>query len=84
MLISLQALRRIDTFLSKIPISSIAAAWVLTTVIRNVGIVESTNASRLQEIKPLDLLRRIEKPLAYMVGGVTIIWTLERTAVFWS
>ncbi|MCH7817109.1 MAG: HupE/UreJ family protein [Proteobacteria bacterium] len=62
----------------------ITAVLIITTIISHIGIAETTNASLLQAIKPLDLLRRIEKPLAYIVGGISIIWTLERTAVFWT
>jgi len=66
----------------------ISSVWVLTTFIGKVGfkvgLIGSANPSPPKAIRPLDWLRRIEKPLAYAVGGITIIWTVERTLVFWS
>ena len=41
-----------------------------------------TNISRGRKLKPLDWLSRIEKPLAYGIGGVTMLWTIERVIVF--
>lgn len=34
--------------------------------------------------RPLDWLQTLEKPMAYAVGSVTIIWTIERTLLFAS
>jgi hydrogenase/urease accessory protein HupE len=62
----------------------IATVWVITSIIGYLSFIGSANSRQLKEIKPLDWLRRIEKPLAYTVGGTTIIWTVERTMVFWS
>jgi hydrogenase/urease accessory protein HupE len=62
----------------------IATVWVITSIIGYLSFIGSANSRQLKEIKLLDWLRRIEKPLAYTVGGTTIIWTVERTMVFWS
>ena len=62
----------------------IATVWVITSIIGYLSFIGSANLRQLKEIKPFDWLRRIEKPLAYTAGGTTIIWTVERTMVFWS
>ncbi|NOQ63360.1 MAG: HupE/UreJ family protein [Methyloprofundus sp.] len=36
------------------------------------------NAQLAQNLKPL------EKPVAYMIGGVTVFWTLQRVVGFWA
>ncbi len=39
---------------------------------------------RSSETKPGDWLRRIEKPVAYTVGVLAMLWTTERVLTFWS
>ncbi len=34
-------------------------------------------------IRPIDWMKKIEKPLAYAVGGVAMLWTIERVTAFW-
>jgi hydrogenase/urease accessory protein HupE len=46
------------------------AVWLITKVFR------------ARKKKALDWLSRIEKPLAYGIGGVTMLWTVERIIVF--
>ena len=35
-------------------------------------------------VAPVDWLNKIEKPLAYSVGGVAMFWTTERIVAFWN
>ena len=50
----------------------LAVVWIITKALRGI------------ELKPLDWLRSIEKPLAYCVGSITMLWTVERVMMFWS
>ena len=61
----------------------IATVWVMASIIGTLSFSERANSRQVKELQPLDWLRRIEQPLAYTVGGITIIWTVERTMVFW-
>ena len=38
---------------------------------------------RTFHIHSIDDIRRLEKPIAYGVGGITMMWTVERVMVFW-
>ena len=49
----------------------LSAVWMITKTLQGI------------ELKPLDWLRRIEKPLAFGVGSITMLWTVERVMVFW-
>ncbi len=62
----------------------IATVWVITTVMGSWGKLRGVSVSSQQQIRPLDWLRLVEKPLAYSVGAIAMIWTVERTMVFWS
>ncbi len=62
----------------------IATAWIVTSLIGALSVVDTANSRHETELEPLDWLRRIEQPLAYTVGGITMVWTVERTMVFWS
>ncbi len=62
----------------------IATVWVITSILGTLGFIGTANSRQVAELEPLDWLRRIEKPLAYTVGGITSIWTVERIMVFWS
>ncbi len=59
----------------------IVAVWVTTMGLKKLN---GASSNSQQEVRPLDWLLRLEKPLAYMVGSITIIWTVQRTMVFWS
>ncbi len=59
----------------------IVAVWIVTTGVNYRGAGQIVDAQR---VTPLDLLRRAEKPVAYLVGGVAMIWTVQRTMVFFS
>ena len=50
----------------------LSMVWIVTMVLRRVG------------VKRLDWLPRIEKPLAYSVGSITMVWTIERVMAFWN
>jgi hydrogenase/urease accessory protein HupE len=39
---------------------------------------------RTFHIHSVDDIRRLEKPIAYGVGGITMMWTVERVMVFWG
>jgi len=56
----------------------ITGVWVVTIFLRKIGKLEDVH------LKPIDWLRRIEKPISYMVGSVTVMWTAERVTAFWS
>jgi len=62
----------------------IATVWVITSIMGALSGMEGASPRRVEGITSLEWLRRIEQPLAYTVGGITIIWTVERTMVFWS
>jgi len=62
----------------------IATVWVITSIMGALSGMEAASSRRVKGITSLEWLRRIEQPLAYTVGGITIIWTVERTMVFWS
>jgi hydrogenase/urease accessory protein HupE len=62
----------------------IATVWVITSIMGALSGMEGASSRRVKGITSLEWLRRIEQPLAYTVGGITIIWTVERTMVFWS
>jgi hydrogenase/urease accessory protein HupE len=62
----------------------IATVWVITSIMGALSGMEGASSRRVEGITSLEWLRRIEQPLAYTVGGITIIWTVERTMVFWS
>ena len=34
-------------------------------------------------IQSIDWMKKIERPLAYTVGGVAMFWTIERVTAFW-
>ena len=55
----------------------IVGVWSVTMLLRNVGGLNDVR------IKPIDWLRRIEKPVSYVVGAVTVMWTVERITSFW-
>ncbi len=57
---------------------------IVCVVTTSLKILNGASSKSQQEVRPLDWLRRLEKPLAYMVGSITIIWTVQRTMVFWS
>lgn len=62
----------------------ILAVWI---VIKAKAMFSTDTAESFEQASSSDSLawlRRIERPLAYGVGSITIIWTIERTAVFWS
>jgi hydrogenase/urease accessory protein HupE len=64
--------------------SILFCVWIVSKLASLIG------ASRISAIgtdgnrRPLVWLQSIEKPLAYVVGSVTIIWTIERTLLFAS
>ena len=61
--------------------------WIVTTLPRGLfrlrlsGTRESEITSRVQPVKIFELL---EKPVAFGVGGITMIWTVERLSAFWA
>ncbi len=50
----------------------LAAVWIVTVAIKRIV------------IKPMDWLQKIEKPLAYSVGSITMFWAIERVMAFGS
>lgn len=60
----------------------LAVVWFITLAIRRIEILQGAETLRSFDIKPIDWLRRIEKPIAYSVGSITMLWTLERVMVF--
>lgn len=58
----------------------LAVFWVATITLRRVELYRSAG----KEIAPFDWLRRLEKPMAYSVGSITMLWAFERVIVFWS
>ncbi len=55
----------------------ISGVWLVTMLLQRLGSLKDV------ELKPSGWLRRIERPLGYMVGSVTVMWTLERVTAFW-
>ncbi|NKB34881.1 MAG: HupE/UreJ family protein [Pseudomonadales bacterium] len=39
--------------------------------------------NQLSLAQPMELVARLEKPVAFAVGSITIVWTIERFSVFW-
>ena len=62
----------------------IASVWIMTSIMGALRFGDVAKSRQVRDLKALDWLRRIEKPLAYTVGGITMIWTVERTMVFWQ
>jgi hydrogenase/urease accessory protein HupE len=56
----------------------IGGVWSVTMLLRNAGEWSG------EIIQPIDWLRRIEKPISYVVGGITVMWTVERITAFWG
>ena len=52
--------------------------WIISVGLRQAGAHDSVR------VAPMDWLRRIEKPLAYAAGAVTVMWTLQRIGSFWA
>ena len=42
-----------------------------------------TRAMKLVKVESVNWMNRIEKPIAYGVGSITMFWTIERVAGFW-
>ena len=42
-----------------------------------------TQALNMLKLASVHWLQRLEKPVAYMVGGITMFWTLDRFSGFW-
>lgn len=62
----------------------VLCAWVITKLVLRFGATRNLALSAVGSTRPLFWLQQIEKPAAYLVGSVTIIWTLERTLLFVS
>lgn len=60
----------------------IAVVWLITLLLRAFN--KARSQTHNQVMKPMDWLLSLEKPLAYGVGSITMIWTLERVAQFWA
>jgi len=42
-----------------------------------------TQSLKQFKIEPINWLKTIEKPMAYTVGSITMLWTVERVSGFW-
>jgi len=42
-----------------------------------------TQSFKILKIESVNWLQKIEKPMAYSVGSVAMLWTMERVFVFW-
>ena len=67
----------------------VCCAWIISRFILLLQIPREgyeINLATSSDVKasPLIWLQGIEKPMAYFVGSVTIIWTIERTLTFAS
>lgn len=58
----------------------VVTVWVVSKILSSLKISGSTAG----EVMPLQWLKLVEKPLAYGIGALTMIWTLQRTMSFVS
>ena len=64
--------------------SIVFCVWSVTKLVLLLGLTRNSAVSADSNTRPLIWLQYIEKPMAYVVGSVTIIWTIERTLLFAS
>jgi hydrogenase/urease accessory protein HupE len=62
----------------------VSCVWIVTNLLQRIGLRTNPVSIRETESRPVVWLQHIEKPMAYLVGSVTIIWTIERTMLFAS
>ncbi len=60
----------------------VLCVWIITKLVLRLGITKNSALSEDSNTRPLFWLQNIEKPVAYLIGSVTIIWTGERILLF--
>jgi hydrogenase/urease accessory protein HupE len=56
--------------------------WSVSKLASLAGMTRNSATGTDDNMRPLVWLQTLEKPMAYAVGSVTIIWTIERTLIF--
>lgn len=62
----------------------IGLVYLASKLIAAAGFAESPGQATHKNATQLVRLGNLEKPVAYMIGSITIIWTLQRAASFWE
>jgi hypothetical protein len=75
--------KNVEVFALK-PIAMVSLTWIVAKSLNAIIKLRIVTHSEQLAASPLEWLQRCEKPLALGVGSITMIWTLERTMVFWS
>ena len=58
--------------------------WIVITLPRGIAKLNAADVVNTSyQLQPLQVLQRLEKPLAYGVGSITAVWTVERFFAFW-
>ena len=54
-------------------------SWIVMALLR------AADQSQLSgEVQLAQFMQHLEKPVAFVIGGITTMWTLERFSVFWA
>lgn len=64
--------------------SILICVWIVSKLASLIGNTRISVIGTDGNTRPLVWLQTLEKPMAYVVGSVTIIWTIERTLLFAS
>jgi hydrogenase/urease accessory protein HupE len=62
--------------------SIMSCVWSVSKLASLAGTTRNSAIGTDGNMQPLVWLQTLEKPMAYVVGSVTIIWTIERTLMF--
>lgn len=61
----------------------LAVVWMVTFGLDRIALIPSGEHSQPAQVRSGHWLRVFEKPMAYSIGGITMLWTVERIMVFW-